>query len=154
MAAVRDISKGTPISSEVLQEHVSAINSLHEQVFNLSAGISVVYKGVAETPVRVTQGQFYGEVISNVINGGKVSADDTKEWSAIFNPAFADIPSVTATLIAPSLPGVPRTLAAQAANVFITSITASGVSGIIYFPKEGENVTLYVSVSAFGASKI
>lgn len=151
MAVVRDISKGTPISSEVLQEHVSAINSLHEQVFNLSAGISVVYKGVAETPVRVTQGQFYGEVIS-VMSSAKVSAGDTKEWSVTFNPAFADIPSVTATLIAPL--DVSRPIAAQEANVLITSISASSVSGIIAFPKEGENITLQVSVSAFGASRI
>lgn len=112
-----------------------------------------MYKGVAETPVRVTQGQFYGEVISNSnLSNIKVAAGETKGWSVTFPTPFADIPSVTATLIVPFESS--RPIAAQEANVLITSISASSVTGIIAFPKEGENITLQVSVSAFGASNI
>ena len=151
MAKVRTISQGTPISSEVLQGHAAAINETHEEVFNQRAGVSIVNKGVAQTPVRVTQGQFYGETIA-VLSNAKVTAGTPVEWSVTFNPAFADIPAVTATLMIPS--DASRPAAAQEASVKITSVSASGAKGIITFPKEGDNVTLQVSVIAIGASKI
>lgn len=149
MAKVRTITQGTPISSEVLQEHASAINEIHEQVFSQSAGVSVVYKGIAETPVRVTQGQFYGEVLS-VMSNATASTATPKTWSVAFNPAFADIPAVTATLIIPT--EAAGSQAAQQASVKITSISKSNVSGVVVFPKEGENVTLQLSVIAIGAA--
>ena len=151
MAKVRTISQGTPISSEVLQDHANAINELYEQVFNQAAGVSIVTNGIAQTPVRVTQGQFYGETLA-VLSNAKVTAGTPVEWSVTFNPAFADIPAVTATLMIPSDASKPA--AAQEASAKITSVSASGAQGIITFPKEGDNVTLQVSVVAIGASKI
>ena len=151
MAKVRTISQGIPISSEVLQEHAAAINEMHEQIFSQAAGVTVVTKGIKQTPVRVTQGQFYGETVA-VLTNSKVSTATPEKWSVLFNPVFASgtIPAVTATLMIPQDAASPA--AAQEANVIITSVSATGASGTINFPKEGENVTLLVSVIAIGAA--
>ena len=134
-----------------MQEHASAINNLYDKVFTTRTGVQVVINSVAETPVRVTDGQFYGEVVK-VVTGQHVDAGSSETWSVEFTSPFADIPVVTATLIAPE--SSTRQVAAQEAVVEITSVSSSMVSGIVSFPKEGSSVTLQVSVLAIGVATI
>lgn len=148
MPKVRTISRGTPISTEVLGDHANAINTLYDDIAGHTTGVVINRPDVSQVSSRIMDAQVWAQQ-KLLATQSKVTANSPITWSVSFNPAFADVPVVTTGLIvhaeSPSM--------AKRGIVTVSSVSAAGVEGTVVFPEDGSNVKVSVDLIAVGLSK-
>lgn len=148
MPKVRTISRGTPISTEVLGDHANAINALYDDIAGHTTGVVINRPDASQVSSRIMDAQVWAQQ-KLLATQSKVTANAPVAWSVAFSPAFADVPVVTTGLVvhaeSPSM--------AKRGIVAVSSVSAAGAEGTVTFPEDGSNVKVSIDIIAIGLSK-
>lgn len=149
MPKVRNITRGTPISTEVFNDHANAINFLYDDVAGHTNGLIINRPDRSQVARRIMEAQVVAHQVQ-LASAARVTANSPIAWEISFSPAFADIPVVTTGLVvAASSPAM-----SKRGIVSLSSISASGVAGTVIFPEDGANVSVSVNIVAVGLAKV
>lgn len=143
MAKIPLPERGQPLDVSYIYQLADAFNdmsdSISSNVYNYTT-IDTISAGTQNIPT--SQARVVAKIV-NVANNSIVNAGNEKSFSVTFDTGFKYAPVVTASPV-----NIGGTQAGQNVTVVLTSITTSGVNGIVRFNASGD---LSVSVHLMAA---
>jgi hypothetical protein len=144
MAKIPLPERGQPLDVSYIYQLADAINDVATQVSNATYNYTTIDTPTAgKQSIKTSDARVVGG-ISVVASNSSVNAGNEKSFSVSFDSDFKFPPIVSATPI--NISGTP---AGQNVTVAITSVTTSGVRGIVRFNASG-NVSVSIHVIAIG----
>jgi hypothetical protein len=144
MAKIPLPERGQPLDVTYIYQLADAFNDLSDSfsssVYNYTS-VDTISAGTQNVPT--SQSRIIGKIVS-VADNSTVNAGNEKSFSVSFDTGFKYSPVVTASPV-----NIGGTQAGQNITVVITSITTSGVTGVVRFNASG-NLSVSVHVIAIG----
>ena len=143
MAKIPLPERGQPIDDSYIYQITNAVNQLSDQVSTTGYNFTTVdTPSAGKQNVKTSEARVIGGSIN--VDSTSVVAESTKSFTYSYSGNFKYTPIATATIINRGL-----TPAGDDATVVITSIDASGLSGLVKFRKAG-NVSVAVNLIIVG----
>ena len=139
MAKVPLPERGQPLDVPYIYNLVNTVNDLSNQV----SSATYKYSTINNENVKTSDTRIFAQSKS-VANNSTVSAGNEVSFSISFEGDFKFVPIVSATPV--NIGGTP---AGQNLSVVVTSVTTSGVTGVVRFNASGD-LTVSVHVIAIG----
>jgi hypothetical protein len=131
MAKIPLPERGQPIDVSYIYQITNAVNQLSDQVSTTGYNFTTVdTPSAGKQNVKTSEARVIGGSIN--VDSTSVVAESTKSFTYSYSGNFKYTPIATATIINRGL-----TPAGDDATVVITSIDASGLSGLVKFRKAG-----------------
>jgi hypothetical protein len=131
MAKIPLPERGQPIDVSYIYQITNAVNQLSDQVSTTGYNFTTVdTPSAGKQNIKTSEARVIGGSIN--VDSTSVVAESTKAFTYSYSGNFKYTPIATATIINRGL-----TPAGDDATVVITSIDASGLSGLVKFRKAG-----------------
>jgi hypothetical protein len=143
MAKIPLPERGQPIDVSYIYQITNAVNQLSDQVSTTGYNFTTVdTPSAGKQNIKTSEARVIGGSVN--VDGTSVVAESTQPFTYSYSGNFKYTPIVTATIINRGL-----TPAGDDATVVITSVDASGLSGLVKFRKAG-NVSVAVNLIIVG----
>lgn len=144
MAIIPYPERGQPLDVSYIYQLANAVNDLSTQVSpSTYKYVTVDTKSTGKQSVKASEARIIGGYIE-VANNSSVTAGNEKTFSYKFASDFKYAPIITATPL--NIGGQP---AGSDVSVVLTSVTTSGVDGLVKFNTTGE-VSVAINLVAVG----